>query len=399
MVKLTWEQALAWRMGRHHLVERAPRRSLVGVVERICGLHAQVMSSAELTAWARVENLAPDAVSKALWKQRSLVKLWAMRGTLHLLPARELGLWLGATATYEHYLKPTWLRAFETTEKELEALIAAIETSLDGRLFTREELGEEIERVTRSKGVKEKVQGSWGPFLKPASFRGKLCFGPSEGQRVRFTSPESWLKRPLEIVPPAEAVAEITRRYLGAFAPAAREDLARWWGVAPAQGGRMLAALGDEAVRVDVEGTEGWMLAAHAKEVQAAAPVRLARLLPGFDMWMIGASRGAAALLDPGAAQARLPKPGLDLPRAARERAHGGSLEARAKGQAAADRDRAVRQEDAPLGTHAARGGGGAARAVSGRRSFRQLELDDRFRIRVPPGAPETRSRSGPVSS
>ena len=172
MVKLTWEQALAWRMGRHHLVERAPRRSLVGVVERICGLHAQVMSSAELTAWARVEDLAPDAVSKALWKQRSLVKLWAMRGTLHLLPARELGLWLGATATYEHYLKPTWLRAFETTEKELEALIAAIETSLDGRLFTREELGEEIERMTRSKGVKEKVQGSWGPFLKPASFRG-----------------------------------------------------------------------------------------------------------------------------------------------------------------------------------------------------------------------------------
>ena len=299
MVKLTWEQVLAWRMGRHHLVERAPRRSLVGVVERICGLHAQVMSSAELTAWARVEDLTPDAVSKALWKQRSLVKLWAMRGTLHLLPARELGLWLGGTATYEHYLKPTWLRAFETTEKELEALIAAIETSLDGRLFTREELGEEIERVTRSKGVKEKVQGSWGPFLKPASFRGKLCFGPSEGQRVRFTSPESWLKRPLEIVPPAEAVAEITRRYLGAFAPAAREDLARWWGVAPAQGGRMLAALGDEAVRVDAEGTEGWMLAAHAKEVQAAAPVELARLLPGFDMWMIGASRGAAALLDP----------------------------------------------------------------------------------------------------
>ena len=222
MVELTWEQALAWRMGRHHLVERAPRRSLVGVVERICGLHAQVMSSAELTAWARVEELAPDAVSKALWKQRSLVKLWAMRGTLHLLPARELGLWLGATATYEHYLKPTWLRGFETTEKELEALIAAIDKSLDGRLFTREELGEEIERVTRSKGVREKVQGSWGPFLKPASFQGKLCFGPSEGQRVRFTSPASWLKGPLEIAPAEEAVAEITRRYLGAFGPAAQ---------------------------------------------------------------------------------------------------------------------------------------------------------------------------------
>lgn len=69
------------------------------MVDRIGGLHAQVMSSAELTAWARVEDLPSDAVAKALWKTRSLVKLWAMRGTLHLLPARDLGVWLAALGT------------------------------------------------------------------------------------------------------------------------------------------------------------------------------------------------------------------------------------------------------------------------------------------------------------
>jgi hypothetical protein len=53
-IALTWEQALAWRLGRNHLTDRTSRRSLVSVVDRICGLHAQVMSSAELTAWARV---------------------------------------------------------------------------------------------------------------------------------------------------------------------------------------------------------------------------------------------------------------------------------------------------------------------------------------------------------
>ena len=92
----------------------------------------------------------------------------------------------------------------------------------------------------------------------------------------------------------------MTRRYLGAFAPATREDLARWWGVGAAQGGRMLAALGDEVAAVDVEGTAGWMLREHAAEAAAAAaPGRVARLLPGFDMWVIGAARDAAALLDP----------------------------------------------------------------------------------------------------
>jgi hypothetical protein len=269
------------------------------VVDRIGGLHAQVMSSAELTAWARVEDLPSDAVANALWKTRSLVKLWAMRGTLHLLPARDLGLWLGALGTYEHYLKPVWLRSFGISRKELEALIAAIERALNGQLMTREQLGTEIEHITRSKGVKEKVQGSWGPYLKPASFEGKLCFGPHEGPRVRFTSPASWVRGGVSLVDGDQALREITRRYLGAFGPATREDLARWWGVQPAQGGRMLDALEGEVVPVDVEGSAGWMLEQHAREVAATEPIQVARLLPGFDIWVIGAARGNAALLDP----------------------------------------------------------------------------------------------------
>jgi winged helix DNA-binding protein len=297
--RLTWPQALAWRLQRHHLVERAPRRSLIAVVERICGLHAQVMSSAELTAWARIDDLRSDAIAGALWRNRSLVKLWAMRGTLHLLPARELALWLGALGTYEHYLKPVWLRNFDITRTELEGLIEAVGTALDGRLLTREELGAEIERITRSPGISEKVRGSWGPYLKPASFQGRLVFAPNEGRLVRFTSPASWTRKPPEPPEGDEALLEVTRRYLGAFAPATREDLARWWGVQPAAGGRMLAALGDDVVSVDVEGAPRWMLAGHARQAAAVEPVELARLLPGFDMWVIGASRDSAALLDP----------------------------------------------------------------------------------------------------
>jgi hypothetical protein len=298
-ISLTWRQALAWRMRRHQLVERAPRAALLDVVDRIGGLHAQVMSSAELTAWARVDDLAPEDVGEALWADRTLVKLWAMRGTLHLLPARELGTWLGALGTYDHFLRGSWLRAFGTTREELEGLIDAIEQALDGELLTRQALGTEVERIAGGDGLAEKVQGSWGPFLKPASFRGKLCFGPSEGQRVRFTAPESWLGDGFRVAAGEEALREVTRRYLGAFAPAAREDLARWWGVGAAQGGRMLAALGDEVVPVDVEGTAGWMLREHAAEAAAAERARAARLLPGFDMWVIGAARDAAALLDP----------------------------------------------------------------------------------------------------
>ena len=83
---------MAWRAARHHLDERVPAKAMLEVAGRIAGLHAQVLSSAELTLAARVEDLEPDAVRRALWSERSLVKTWAMRGTLHLLPAAEFPL-------------------------------------------------------------------------------------------------------------------------------------------------------------------------------------------------------------------------------------------------------------------------------------------------------------------
>ena len=97
--RLDWAQVIAWRAARHHLVERAPAKAMLQVVADIAGLHAQVMSSAELTLAARVDDLGPGAVRRALWEERSLVKTWAMRGTLHLLPSAEFPLWQAARST------------------------------------------------------------------------------------------------------------------------------------------------------------------------------------------------------------------------------------------------------------------------------------------------------------
>ena len=102
---------LAWRVARQGLAERAPRGDWPAVVGRICGLHAQVQASAELTLWARVDGLGAGAVAEALWTDRTLVRTWAMRGTLHLLPAGELALWVGAQgAIRPRYETASWRR-------------------------------------------------------------------------------------------------------------------------------------------------------------------------------------------------------------------------------------------------------------------------------------------------
>src|SRR5262245_49588346 len=195
MLKLTWARAAAWRIRRHNLDQRAPAGSMLAVASRLCGLHAQVMSSAELTAWARVEDLDRQAVRRALWDDRTLVKTWAMRGTLHLLPSNELPLWHAALARSPWYLRAaSWQKYFGITIEELGHLTEAIAAALDGRVMTREELMREAGRLTGSPAFSAKlVESSWGIILKPAAFTGRLCFGPSQGQRVRFTRPDTWL--------------------------------------------------------------------------------------------------------------------------------------------------------------------------------------------------------------
>ena len=323
--RLTWEQVRAWRLARHHLAARAPREALLDVVSRLCGVHAQLMGSAELTLWARVEGLEPDAVQRALWEERSLVKTWAMRGTLHLLPATELGLWHAGLGTYRHYLKPAWFRGFGITPEQLEALIEAVTDALEGRELTREELARAVAERTGAPELGDKLRESWGAFLKPVAFRGRLCFAPGEGQKVRFTRPDTWLAAapgggPAAAAPkgasagsapdgapaastpwadPDAALREIARRHLGAHGPATREDLARWWATTPAAAGRLLRSLGDDddAVELDVEGAPMWMLDAGAREAAGLAPPEGVRLLPAFDQYVIAATRHAEALM------------------------------------------------------------------------------------------------------
>ncbi|MEA2449700.1 MAG: hypothetical protein QOG63_1632 [Thermoleophilaceae bacterium] len=265
---------------------------MLDVVGELVGVHAQVMSSAELTLWARVADLEPDAVRRALWEERSLVKLWAMRGTLHLARASEHALWRDALSTYRHWRRPSWARAFGVDDAE--SLINRVGAALEDRQLTREELAAEV--------GSEALADNWGAVLKPPSFLGLLCFAPSDGQRVRFTSPRTWLATEGESAP--DPVAELIRRYIESHGPATRGDVARWWaGTTPAQTERILDRV---AERVDLEGETAW---ATSDQLEAIEPVRSVRLLPGFDQYVVAASLHCDRLLPDPALVKRIYRP------------------------------------------------------------------------------------------
>src|SRR2546425_4455089 len=102
MIKLSRDQVNSCRLSKNHLAERAPKRDMPLVVSDACGLQAQVLSGAALSLWARVEDITIEDVEDALWKHWTLVKTWAMRGTLHLLSSYSLSTYVAALKTRHH---------------------------------------------------------------------------------------------------------------------------------------------------------------------------------------------------------------------------------------------------------------------------------------------------------
>ena len=284
---------------------------MLDVVRDINGLHAQVLSSAELSLWARCEALDRHTIATALWHERTLLKTWAMRGTLHLLPTREWPLWRSAFRTYAHFYSDGWLRYVGVTHDEMDRLIDTACNVLTDEPMTRGELGARVSRQLGNPTLGEKFTQSWGTLLKPVAWRGGLCFGPNRGQHVTFVSPSAWTSgyartRPKQhaaaALEPEHALLEIFRRFIGAYGPVSRDDVWRWWGGSARRATSNLRTLeaSGTLTRIRLGTRDAWALTSELDALESASSSGVVRLLPAFDPYVIGASVHCAEMMSGG---------------------------------------------------------------------------------------------------
>ena len=285
--EVSWAQVHAYRLSRHHLIDRAPKQDLTRVVGDISGAQAQVMSAAEMQIGVRAE-CTPADVRDALWKKKSLVKTWLMRGTLHLVPASDLPVFTAAMSARWMRATNAWLKWVQMSEAELYTVIDAIGEAMDDQALTREEL---IARVGKGRPARihEALKSGWGGLLKPVARQGLLCFGPSRGQSVTFVNPRKWLPAWREL-DPGDALTEMARRYLRTYGPGTKHDFARWWGSWQGVGKAAWAGLEQELVQVSIEGRPAEMLAGELGRLAAQEATSSVQLLPAFDPYLMGHS-------------------------------------------------------------------------------------------------------------
>jgi Winged helix DNA-binding domain len=244
------------------------------------------MSAAELQIAVRCDCTVQD-VRDALWKRKTLVKTWLMRGTLHLARATDLPIFTAAMSKRWIRVNNAWLKFFNVTEAEVWELTDDIGKALDGAPKTREQV---IDAVAsgRHERIREALRSGWGGMLKPAARNGRLCFGPSRGQSVTFVSPQKWLDGWRD-ADPESALTEMARRYVHSYGPSNQADFAYWWGNWSGVGVAAWAGLKHELVPVSVEGWRAHVLRDDLERIAAVKPpATRVQLLPNFDPYLMG---------------------------------------------------------------------------------------------------------------
>jgi Winged helix DNA-binding domain len=300
----TWAAVLSRRLARHFLTE--PATSAADVAAAVCGVHAQIITAAELSIGQRLAGTGRDDVRAALWETRELVKTFGPRGTVHLLPTRDLPRWTGALAAV-----PRPLPSFDPSVRLAPAQLDEVVAGIGAALAAAEDTGLTIDEldaaladqvgawaVERCMPAFQELWPRWRQAVDTAANRGVLCFGPVRARKVTYTSPQRWSPGFTPAAGPA-AVTWLTRSYLRSYGPARPEHFAQWLSVSrPWAAGwfETLAAAGE----IEPVGEPGWVVAGDTT-FPSEAPRGL-RLLPYFDAYVVGShprSRvfpGAAAI-------------------------------------------------------------------------------------------------------
>ncbi|GGO63501.1 winged helix DNA-binding domain-containing protein [Nonomuraea cavernae] len=296
MIKLSWPEVSARRLARQGLDSPAGGTP-ADMVSAMCGAHAQVMSAAELSIGSRLDGVTRTGVREALWDERSLVKTHGPRGTVHVLAARDLPMWVGAMSRLPVQRNP-FPEDVRLTPAQADEVVEAIRAVLDGDALTIEELGDAVVGATGSWAgdlvmpAFQTMWPRWRQAMAIAAHRGAFVFGPARGRKVTYTRPPDGFQ-------PVDGRTELVRRYLTAYGPATPGQFAQWLGAPKTWAARLFESADLEEVLF--EGEPAWVVAGDTGV--PGDPPRGVRLLPYFDAYVVAGR--PRELLYPGAAAAR----------------------------------------------------------------------------------------------
>jgi hypothetical protein len=294
------DQALAFRLARHHLDERLPLSRLENAVAA-CGLQDTPPGMAVVALQARVKGLRGGELEDRYGRKGPLAKTWSLRGAPYVVARASFtaftrGVVPGDDAGLRSFLGQQALEAVRDAGLEpadaLDLVARAITKSLKGRVLSKHHLGGAIKRLLPEplqpwcRGCKARHV----PFslVRAAGVKAEICLPGSDldgepGEVVALA--RDWFARP------ATETAEAARRalvscFLRCYAPATPQALADWMGLPAAQARSAWTSVEKNLATVDFLDKPGWVLEEDLPALLRAGPPGGLRLLPAQDPYL-----------------------------------------------------------------------------------------------------------------
>ncbi len=290
---------------RHRLVGEERTDDVAAIADSVVALHSSDPVTVYLSAMVRMRHPSVEAVERALYVDRAVVRHHAMRRTLWVATPDVVRL-MHAAATRrlvgpEHRRTAKLLADNGVDDPDgwladaRRRVLAALE---EHGPMTARDLGRKVPALRQEivmapgKAYSATVSAHTRVLLNLA-FEGHLVRTRPTGSWVNgaytYADMDSWLgaepgSRTLDALTEREAARDLALRWLRAFGPATTKDLQWWmgWTVATTR-----TALADcEAVQVRLDGGPGWLAPGDEEPPEPVDP--WVALLPGLDPTTMG---------------------------------------------------------------------------------------------------------------
>jgi len=281
---------------KHHLFKRAKKKDLVKVVDHVCGLHAQVPTTPYLSLWNRVEDFEDILLDEALYKAKSLVKTWVMRGTLHVIPSIHLPIYNRALRRmwFEHHGRFMRAPDWPSIDERRNVIYPIILEALTQKPLKRKALNDKVRSLLKDNSKPyERLFSGWGGILKETAYEGLTVSAQPCERESCFARLDKWLPHiKLDEISEEEAHKRLLIKHLRGYGPATQQDFCLWSGIMADDAKKAIENASSTITEVKVEGNRARFLLLK-KDLELLDSVKLDEktppcLLPKYDSLLLG---------------------------------------------------------------------------------------------------------------
>lgn len=245
----------------------------------MAGVQAQDQFAARLSFRSRSRRLSAAEIDRARTEERSLLRTWVMRKTIHMIPTDDAGWMLPLFEPLMERWSRRRLEQLGMSARDVERALRVIAGALDDGPITRSAAAELVGEAGIELNAQTRLH-----VVGLAVVSGLALLGPDCGAQSCLVRREDWIGAAPRF-DRDRALGEFARRYLRAFGPATDRDFAYW------------AGLGLREVRVGLE-----MISAEIEQVRVGEETLLSlrgalprlprtgqvRMLGNFDTYLLG---------------------------------------------------------------------------------------------------------------